>query len=103
MASRRIESGVGWSMLAGCLALAMLAFRVSGLTLESSGRQYTLYASFENASGLAVRSRVSLAGVLVGRVTAIELDPVDLRARATLAIDADVDYLTVDKIGRAHV
>lgn len=98
MTSRGIEISVGLFMLAGCLALAMLAFRVSGLSLDSGGKHYTLYASFENASGLNVRSRVTLAGVLVGRVTAIELDPVDMRARATLEIDADVDYLSVDTI-----
>lgn len=98
MSSRGIEISVGLFLLAGCLALALLAFRVSGLSLEDSGDRYTLYASFENASGLNVRSRVTLAGVLVGRVTAIEIDPVDLRARATLEIDSRVDYLSLDTI-----
>lgn len=98
MNSRGIEISVGLFLLAGCLALAMLAFRVSGLSLEDSGERYTLYAYFENASGLNVRSRVTLAGVLVGRVTAVEIDPIELRARATLEIDSAVDYLSLDTI-----
>ena len=98
MTSRSIEISVGLFLLAGCLALALLAFRVSGLSLESQGQHYTLYANFENASGLNVRSRVTLAGVLVGRVTAIEIDPVELRARATLEINNRVDYLSIDTI-----
>lgn len=98
MTSRGIEISVGLFLLAGCLALAMLAFRVSGLSLEGQGQHYTLYANFENATGLNARSRVMLAGVTVGRVAAIEIDPVEVRARATLEIDSKVDYLSVDTI-----
>lgn len=98
MNNRTLEISVGLFLLAGFAALAMLAFRVSGLSLEAPRDSYTIYANFDNASGLNARARVSVAGVVVGRVTSVQLDPVELRARVTMAIDADVDYLSVDTI-----
>lgn len=94
-----IEISVGAFMLAGILALAFLAIQVSGLSINDSNRDtYKLYAHFTNASGLAVRAKVSVAGVEVGRVTRIELDPRDTRAKVEMSIQRKVDFLTADSI-----
>jgi len=99
MRMRTIEISVGVFMLAGILALAFLAVQVSGLSVRDNHRDtYKLYAHFTNASGLTERAKVSVAGVVIGRVTAIMLDPKDTRAKVEMSIDKKVDFLTSDSI-----
>lgn len=99
MRMRNIEISVGAFMLAGILALAFLALQVSGFNFrESRSETYKLYAHFSNASGLAERAKITIAGVVVGRVTSISLDPVDTRAKVEMAIQKDVNYLSRDSI-----
>jgi len=99
MRLRTVEISVGAFMLAGILAIAFLAIQVSGLNLKDNNRAtYKLTAHFNNVSGLAVRAKISVAGVVIGRVTSISLDPVDSRALVEMAIDKQVDYLTIDSI-----
>ncbi len=54
-----------------------------------TGRTYTVHAYVDDASGLLIDSNVRLAGVDVGRLTAIELD--GSRARLTLEIRESVE------------
>ena len=74
MRTSTIEIGVGLLMLAELIAMLVLALNVSGLTMAKRDSYYTLYATFENIGGLTVRSKVTVAGVTIGRVTGIELD-----------------------------
>ncbi|EPN64887.1 mce-like protein, partial [Pseudomonas syringae pv. actinidiae ICMP 19079] len=67
MQNRAIETGVGLFLLAGILALLLLALRVSGLSTSASTDTYKLYAYFDNIAGLTVRAKVSMAGVTVGK------------------------------------
>jgi phospholipid/cholesterol/gamma-HCH transport system substrate-binding protein len=46
---------------------------------------------FDDVGDLKVRAAVCAAGVTIGRVRTITLDPVDFRAEAVLEIDADVE------------
>lgn len=96
MRMRTIEIAVGAFMLAGILAAVFLAVRVSGINPDSTDGGYTLYARFADASGLQVRSKVALAGVTVGRITGIRIDPDTLEAVVEMRMRPDVDYLTVD-------
>jgi phospholipid/cholesterol/gamma-HCH transport system substrate-binding protein len=99
MRVRTLEIGVGAFMLAGILALAFLAIQVSGLDVRDNSRDtFKLSARFNNVSGLGVRAKVSVAGVNIGRVTGIRLDPSDTMAVVDMAIDKRVDYLTRDTI-----
>ncbi len=99
MRSRTIEISVGAFMLTGILALAFLAIQVSGINIHDSNRDtYKLYAHFSNASGLAERAKITVAGVVIGRVTHIVLDPKDNRAKVEMAIQKNVNYLTLDSI-----
>lgn len=99
MRMRTIEISVGVFMLAGILALAFLAIQVSGLSVRDNNREtYKLYAHFTNASGLTERAKISVAGVVIGRVTRIVLDPKDTRAKVEMSIDKKVDFLTNDSI-----
>lgn len=99
MRMRTIEISVGAFMLAGILALGFLAIQVSGLSINDSNRDtYRVYAHFTNASGLAVRAKVAIAGVVIGRVTDIALDPKDTRAKVEMAIQKKVNFVTADSI-----
>ena len=96
MQNRTIEIGVGLFLLAGILALLLLALRVSGLSPTASTDTYKLYAYFDNIAGLTVRAKVTMAGVTIGKVTAIDLDRDNFTARVTLQIDKSVDNLPTD-------
>ncbi|MFC0266969.1 outer membrane lipid asymmetry maintenance protein MlaD [Kushneria aurantia] len=88
--SGTLEAGVGAFVLAGLLGLIFLGLQVSGMSFGQTDRNFTLYANFSNIGGLQERSRVTMSGVTVGRVTDISLDPKWLDARVTMQIDSDV-------------
>ncbi|MCY1456185.1 putative phospholipid ABC transporter-binding protein MlaD [compost metagenome] len=83
-------------MLAGILALLLLALRVSGLSPSPSTETYKLYAYFDNIAGLTVRAKVTMAGVTIGKVTAIDLDRDTFTGRVTLQLEKRVDNLPSD-------
>ena len=96
MQNRTLEIGVGLFLLAGILALLLLALRVSGLSPSPSTDTYKLYAYFDNIAGLTVRAKVTMAGVTIGKVTAIDLDRDSYTGRVTLQLDKSVDNLPTD-------
>jgi phospholipid/cholesterol/gamma-HCH transport system substrate-binding protein len=96
MRIRTLEIGVGLFLLAGLLALLLLALRVSGLSAVSHNDSYKVYAYFDNIAGLNVRARVTMAGVTIGKVTAIDLDRQTYTGRVTMEIQNAVNNLPVD-------
>ena len=96
MQNRTLEIGVGLFLLAGLLAFLLLALRVSGLTVGSNDDTYKVYAHFENIAGLTVRSKVTMAGVTIGKVTAIDLDRNSYMGRVTMQVDDAVNNLPAD-------
>ena len=89
--SKAMELGVGLFMLAGILGLLFLGLRVSGLTFNMPGESFRLEANFANIGSLKPRARVTMAGVTVGRVSAIELDADWYDARVILELDAELE------------
>ncbi len=85
--SRGIEVAVGLFVLLGVLALLGLAFQVSGLADWRPGGGYEVVARFADSSGLKPRAPVTLAGVRIGEVTAVEYDAERFQALARLRID----------------
>ncbi|MNF44975.1 putative phospholipid ABC transporter-binding protein MlaD [compost metagenome] len=96
MQIRTLEIGVGLFLLAGLLALLLLALRVSGLSYGASDDTYKLYAHFDNIAGLTVRAKVTMAGVTIGKVTAIDLDRDSYTGRVTMEVEQRVDNLPAD-------
>jgi phospholipid/cholesterol/gamma-HCH transport system substrate-binding protein len=92
---RTIEISVGALVLAGILSLIFLAFRVSGSVGENTG-SYKLTARFDDVAGLRLRSKVSMAGVTIGRVSKIAVDSSVGEAIVTMDIHNDVNNLSVD-------
>ncbi len=88
MGSKTLDLWAGIFVLAGIVALFMLAFKVGNLSSFSlSSNNYVLYANFENIGGLKVRAPVKSAGVVVGRIAEIRFDNKDYLARVTLSLD----------------
>ena len=76
MGKKGIETLVGLFVVLGLLALVFLALKAANLgSVGANGATYTLTARFDNIGGLKVRAPVRSAGVVVGRVTSIALDP----------------------------
>jgi len=99
MQSRSIEITVGAFILLGIVALSFLAIQVSGLSLTGVLREsYTVSAQFNTIAGLTPRAKVMVAGVTIGHVKDISIDPITVRAVVDMAIDKNVDYLTTDSI-----
>ncbi|SEG53677.1 outer membrane lipid asymmetry maintenance protein MlaD [Marinobacterium lutimaris] len=96
MRMRTMEISVGFLMLAGFLALVVLALNVSGLNLSDQGGGYKVYARFDNIGGLTPRAKVAMSGVQIGEVTSIRLDPQMLMAEVEMKIRDDVDFLSTD-------
>ena len=88
MGSKTLDLWAGIFVLAGIVALFMLAFKVGNLSSFSlSTNNYVLYANFENIGGLKIRAPVKSAGVVVGRIAEIRFDNKDYVARVTLSLD----------------
>ncbi len=104
MISRRVtETAVGFFMLAGLAALLMLAFKVSGLYASvSTEGKYHVYARFSDIGNLKPRSRVTVAGVTVGRVSSIKLDPNTLQAIVTMTINDAIKTLSEDSVASIY-
>lgn len=71
----KYEFWVGIFLLLGIAALVFLGLKVANIQSFSQGKTYQIEAVFDNIGGLKVRSPLKLGGVVIGRVSAISLDP----------------------------
>ena len=87
--NRTLEIGTGLFVLLGFAALAFLTTQLPGSGLQISGGapSYTVTAEFDDIGGLKVGAPVTMAGVRIGHVSTIGIDPADYRARVTLGIE----------------
>ena len=77
MNTRKIEILVGVFVALGIAAFLMLALNVANFSFERDQDNYKLTAKFDNIGSLKVRSPVKMGGVVIGRVTMIDIDPED--------------------------
>lgn len=82
-----IELIVGIFVLMGIAAFIALAFKVSGLSQFSEPKGYDVKAEFINIGSLKVRAPINIAGVKVGEVKTIILDPSSFYADVVLHIE----------------
>ena len=94
--SYAIHLTVGLFIVLAFAALTTIALKVSGLSLDTNKRSYTIYAHFNNISGLSERARVSISGVTIGRVVAIGYDEEELAALVTMQIDDRFGFINTD-------
>jgi phospholipid/cholesterol/gamma-HCH transport system substrate-binding protein len=87
MERTNIDLWFGAFVVAGFVALLVLALKVGNLGAERATQTYRVEARFDNIGGLKVRGPVRAAGVLVGRVQEIHFENKDFQASVTLALD----------------
>lgn len=79
MRDKKLELGVGVFMLLGIAAVAYLTIKLGAGALVGND-SYPVEARFTNTGGLNNGASVMMAGVTVGRVEDIRLDPLDYSA-----------------------
>ena len=84
-----IELAVGVFLLAGLMVLVLLALRLGEVDLFDTDR-YRLTARFVSSSGLIDGAPVEVAGVRVGVVENIKLDPESYESVVELSLDPAV-------------
>ncbi|WP_428924952.1 outer membrane lipid asymmetry maintenance protein MlaD [Marinibacterium sp. SX1] len=84
------EISVGAVVLAAAVGFAAYATQTTGLGVRGGGA-YELSASFRSLEGVSVGTDVRLAGVKLGTVTGVHLDPETYRARTTFSVQQGVE------------
>lgn len=111
MSQTKVDFWVGLFVLLGLVALVFLALRAGNLASFSWAPTYTVQAKFYNIGGLKERAAVKSAGVVVGRVQGISLDPRTYQAVVTLQLnhnfefpaDSSVSILTSGLLGEQYL
>ena len=89
MKKTNLELLVGIFVLLGIAAVAYLTIKLGSGSMPG-GDTYLVEARFANAGGLHAGGSVLLAGVTVGRVEGVKMDPSDFSAIALLRIGSQV-------------
>jgi len=89
-----LDLWVGLFVALGIGAILFLALKVGNLVSFGSAPGYRLQANFDNIGGLKLRAPVKAAGVTVGRVEAVKLDPTTYQAFVTIKIDNGYEFTT---------
>jgi phospholipid/cholesterol/gamma-HCH transport system substrate-binding protein len=87
-----IDLWVGIFVAIGFGAILFLALKVGNLLTLDRTPGYHLQANFDNIGGLKLRAPVKAAGVIVGRVESIRLDPKNYEGIVIMRVDRDVQF-----------
>jgi phospholipid/cholesterol/gamma-HCH transport system substrate-binding protein len=87
MKQTRLELLVGIFVLLGLAAVAYLTLKLGSGSMVG-GNTYLVEARFTNSGGLHNGCNVLVAGVTVGRVEGVRVDPTDYSAIATLRLQS---------------
>ena len=92
MSENRAEILAGAAVLAA--AIGFLVYATGGGHLSAEAGTYPLKASFRSVDGITPGSDVRLAGVKVGSITSLTLNPETFFADANLVIDSKIQLPT---------
>jgi len=90
MTYRAWEVALGAVVMAAAVVFVVFALRATG-TVLSDTQGYALHASFRSAEGVRPGTEVRLAGVKIGTVTELSLNPQDFRAQLTIAVNRGIE------------
>ncbi|MBC7157080.1 MAG: outer membrane lipid asymmetry maintenance protein MlaD, partial [Rhodobacteraceae bacterium] len=90
MAENTGEVLLGGAVLAVAAGFLLYLGQATGGGILPRSGSYELTASFRSVQGVSVGSDVRLAGVKVGTITALDLNPQTFRADARVAVDEDI-------------
>ncbi len=106
-----LDFWVGLFIALGLAAVIFLALRVANQSSLTSAPSYPVIAYFDNIGGLKVRAPVKSAGVNIGRVISIKLDPKSYQARVEMQLDnryqfssdSSASILTAGLLGEQYI
>jgi phospholipid/cholesterol/gamma-HCH transport system substrate-binding protein len=87
-----LDLWVGIFVTIGIAAILFLALKVGNLLTVTNAPGYRIEAGFDNIGGLKARAPVKAAGVVVGRVEQIHLDPQTYQAVVSMRIDRGFEF-----------
>lgn len=98
-ASKKMEFWVGLMVLITLVATVFMALKVSNFG-QMAGLQdndsYRVIAQFSDIGGLKPRAKVSMGGVVIGRVNHIQLDPKSFKAVVHIDMDSRFAQIPAD-------
>ncbi len=100
MQSRSLEILVGFFVCLGIAAIFIMTFRVASLDTVGDHGSYRVSATFDNVGSLAAGSSVKLAGVRIGRVRKIAINPKTFEAVVTIELAAEYNDIPVDTVAK---
>ena len=111
MHRKTIDVWVGLFVILGLAALVFLALKAGNMSAISFEKTYAVNAKFDNIGGLKPQAPVKSAGVVVGRVGAIQFDDKTYQALVTLQLeegykfpkDSSLKILTAGLLGEQYI
>ena len=103
-----LEIYVGLFILAGILCLGYLSVKLARLELIGT-EEYEIYAVFDDIGGLKKGASVMIAGVVVGKVTSVNMENYEARVvmalptRVKIQEDAIASVKTKGMIGEKYI
>ncbi len=91
MSESRLEIVVGAGVLVLAVGFVLFMLQSTGTTFGSPADQAEYTASFRSVDGISIGSDVRLAGVKVGTITGLVLNPRTFRADASFVVPADIE------------
>ncbi len=106
-----LDLWVGLFVVAGLVALTILALKVGNMGSFAGADTYQLSAQFGNIGGLKPRAAVKSSGVVVGRVAEISFDNekymasvvMNIQQRYKFSKDASASILTAGLLGEQYI
>ena len=92
MKKNSLDYWVGLFVVVGFAALLFLALKAGNMSSFSFQDTYAVTAQFDNIGGLKPRAPVKSAGVVVGRVAAINFDDKQYLATVTLNLEKRYEF-----------
>ena len=92
------EFSVGLFVLLAFFALLFVTIQTTSFNFKQSSTAYQLNANFADINGLSPKAPVRIAGVKIGEVTGITLNPETYQADVTFMIYSDTVKIPVDSI-----
>lgn len=90
MAENATEILVGTAVLTVAAGFLIYAAGATGLS-ASGGDEYPLTASFRSVEGVSVGTDVRMAGVKIGSVTDLQLNPLTFRADTEFTVKSEIE------------
>ncbi|MEE6074976.1 MULTISPECIES: outer membrane lipid asymmetry maintenance protein MlaD [Avibacterium] len=89
----KYEFWVGLFLLLAIGAFVFLGLKVANVQGFSQAKSYQVSATFDNIGGLKVRAPLKVGGVVIGRVSDIELDPQTYLPVVKIAINQEYNEI----------